>query len=164
MTISEADRQTLLKSQQGELDAVLMYNALADTVRDAGDAETFRTLAAEEGHHAAVFKGLTQQILTPKKTKAILLPLLYRALGRERLYPLIAKGEYSAVNTYAPVAEKYPEVESVKADEKRHGDTVLALLREDDRRDRPAIAMLAGAGVMLTGAALLCFRDHKKGV
>ncbi len=163
MTISEADRRTLLKSQQGELDAVLMYNALAETVRDADDAETFRALAAEEGHHAAVFKGLTQQILTPKKTKAILLPLLYRAFGRRRLYPLIAKGEYGAVNAYAPVAEKYPEVESVKADEKRHGDTVLALLREEDRPDRPASAMIVGAGAVLAGVAILFFRNHKKG-
>ena len=34
MTISKSDRKTLLKAQQGELDAVLMYNALADTVRE----------------------------------------------------------------------------------------------------------------------------------
>ncbi len=163
MTISEADRRTLLKSQQGELDAVLMYNALADTVRDPDDAQTFRTLAAEEGRHAAVFKGLTQQILAPKKTKAVLLPSLYRIIGKRRLYPLIAKGEYSAMDAYAPVAEKYPEIESVKADEKRHGDTVLALLREEDRRDRPASAMIVGAGAVLTGVAILFFRNHKKG-
>lgn len=163
MTITEADRKTLLKSQQGELDAVLMYNALADAVRDADDAETFRALAAEEGRHAAVFKGLTQQLLAPRKTKAVLLPLLYRVLGKEWLYPLIAQGEYSAVNAYAPVAEKYPEVQSVKADEKRHGDTVLALLREDGRRDRPAAAMIAGAGAVLAVAAVLCFRNFKKG-
>ena len=68
MSISKNDRKTLLKSQQGELDAVLMYNALADVVRDAEDAETFRILAAEEGRHAAVFRGLTQQILTPGKS------------------------------------------------------------------------------------------------
>ncbi len=132
--MSEHDRKTMLKSQQGELDAVLMYNALADVVRDAEDAETFRVLAAEEGRHASVFKGLTQQILAPRKTKAVLLPLLYRVIGKKRLYPLIAKGEYSAENAYAPVAEKYPEVRSVKADEKRHGDTVLALLQETGGR------------------------------
>lgn len=50
-------------------------------------------------------------------------------MGRKRLYPVIAKFEYNAVNTYQPVAEKFPEVESVKNDEKRHGDTVMALLK-----------------------------------
>ena len=45
------------------------------------------------------------------------------------LYPAIAQGEYAAVKTYAPVAENFPEVESVKNDEKRHGDTVKGLLK-----------------------------------
>ena len=47
------------------------------------------------------------------------------------LYPAIAQGEYAAVKTYAPVSEKFPEVESVKNDEKRHGDTVKGLLKEE---------------------------------
>ncbi len=122
------DMKTLLKAQQGELDAVLMYNALADKVKNKNDAETFRQLAAEEGRHAAVFKKLTNQTLKPKKTLATAVPLLYRVLGKKRLYPIIAKFEYGAVNTYRPVAEKYPEVESVKNDEHRHGDMVSELL------------------------------------
>ncbi len=126
--MNQNDRKTLLKAQQGELDAVLMYNALADAVRDPQDAETFRRLAAEEGRHAAVFKNLTGQTLKPKKTLATLLPILYRLLGRKRLYPIIAKFEYGAADTYAPVAGKYPEVQSVKDDEKRHGDAVTGLI------------------------------------
>ena len=50
--MNQEDLKTLRKAQQGELDAVLMYQALADTVRDTNDAETFKRLAAEEGHHA----------------------------------------------------------------------------------------------------------------
>ena len=127
-TNSVTDMPTLLKSQQGELDAVLMYNALAKVAKRKKDAETFLQLASEEGHHAAVFRELTGATLKPRKTKAILLPILYRIIGRKKLYPLIANGEYDAEKTYGPVAEKYPTVQSVKADEKRHGDTVLSLL------------------------------------
>ncbi len=36
--------------------------------------------------------------------------------------------EFDAAKKYEPVAAGFPEVESVKADEQRHGDTVLALL------------------------------------
>ncbi len=126
--LTDSQRKILLASQQGELNAVLMYNALARTVKDPADAETFRTLAAEEGGHAAVFKALTQETVKPKKTKAILLPLLYRLLGKERVYPMIAKGEYDAVKKYEPVVAQFPQVESVKNDEQRHGDIVLALL------------------------------------
>ncbi|WP_231365108.1 demethoxyubiquinone hydroxylase family protein [Treponema bryantii] len=120
----------LFKSQQGELDAVLMYNALAEVAKHQKDKDTFRQLAKEEGHHASVFHKLTQRELTPKHTKELLLPLLYRIFPRWILYPAIAQGEYVAVKTYAPVAEKFPEVESVKNDEKRHGDTVKGLLNK----------------------------------
>ena len=120
--------KVLLKAQQGELDAVLMYNKLADVVKDSDDAQTFRRLAAEEGHHASVFRGLTDTTLKPKKTLATVVPLLYRIIGKKKLYPIIAKSEYGAEDTYAPVAEKFPEIESVKNDEHRHGDTVMGLL------------------------------------
>ena len=131
--MKNTDTEILLKSQQGELDAVLMYHALADTVKDPEDQKVFRRLAAEEGHHAAVFKSITNRTLTPKKTKSVLLPLLYRILGKKRLYPLIAQGEYAAVKTYRPIAERYPQVQSVKEDEKRHGDTVAALLKKEGK-------------------------------
>ena len=128
MNRSDNDRKILLKSQQGELDAVRMYQALAEVVKDTKDADTFRKLAAEEGHHAAVFHGLTNENLKPKKTLAILMPILYKIIGKKRLYPLIAKGEYAAAENYAPVVEKFPVIESVRKDETRHGDTVASLL------------------------------------
>lgn len=126
--ITDKEMKVLLKAQQGEIDAVPMYLALADVVKDEKDAQTFRQLAAEEGHHAAVFKTLTKQTLKPKKLKALALPLLYRLLGKKRLYPLIAQGEYAVVKTYQPVVERFPETGSVRDDEKRHGDIVMALL------------------------------------
>ena len=128
MNRSDNDRKILLKSQQGELDAVLMYQALAEVVKDTKDADTFRKLAAEEGRHAAVFHGLTNENLKPKKTLAVLMPILYKIIGKKRLYPLIAKGEYAAADNYAPVAEKFPVIESVRKDETRHGDTVASLI------------------------------------
>lgn len=128
--ITEKEMKVLLKSQQGEVDAVPMYLALAKAVKDEKDARTFRQLAAEEGRHAAVFRSLTGQTLQPKRLKAVMLPKLYKLLGRKRLYPLIAQGEYAAVKTYRGVAERFPETASVREDEKRHGDTVMALLRE----------------------------------
>lgn len=126
--ITKKEMKTLLKAQQGELDGVAMYRALSKTVRDEKDAETFRKLAAEEGHHAAVFRKMTGKKRKPRKWKGFMLAAAYRVIGKKKLYPLIAKGEYAAEKKYAPVVERFPEVKSVQADEKRHGDTVLALL------------------------------------
>ena len=132
MEISKEDMKSLIAAQQGELDAVLMYNALAKKVKDEKDAETFKQLAAEEGHHASVFKSLTNKVLKPKKTLAILVPFLYKLIGKKRLYPIIANSEYGADKNYAPLAEKFEIIQSVKSDEKRHGDTVMSLLEKKD--------------------------------
>lgn len=133
--ITDREMKVLLKAQQGEMDAVPMYLALAEVVKVEKDAQTFRRLAAEEGHHAAVFKTLTRQTLQPRRLKAVMLPKLYKLLGKKRLYPLIAQGEYAAVKTYRSVVERFPETASVRDDEKRHGDTVMALLNSQENCD-----------------------------
>lgn len=118
----------LLFAQQGELDAVLMYNELAKKVKDEKDAAAFRQLAAEEGRHAAVFHNYTKKTLKPKKTKAIFVPMMYSLVGRKVLYPIIAKAEYDAAEKYIQLVSIFPDVESVMNDETRHGDTVKGLL------------------------------------
>ena len=131
MEITKKKMKVLLKSQQGELDAVLMYNALAKVVKNTSDAQTFLQLAKEEGQHASVFHKLTNRVIRPKKTKAILLPILYKIFGSNFLYPKIAQGEYAAEKNYASLTDCFPEVLSVKKDEKRHGDTVMGLLKKE---------------------------------
>ena len=118
----------LLCSQQGETNAVLMYKRLAQVVKTERERETFLQLAREEGRHASVFHAYTKQSLRPQKTMAVVLPLLYRLLGKKRLYRMIAKGEYDAAVGYEHLIADFPEVESVRNDEKRHGDLVSALL------------------------------------
>ena len=118
----------LLRSQQGELNAVLMYQRMAEVVKTERERETFLQLAKEEGHHAQVFHAYTQKVLQPKKTMARILPILYRLLGKKRLYRLIAQGEYDAAAQYEHLIQDFPEVASVKADETRHGDMVSALI------------------------------------
>jgi len=129
MIVRSKDLKTLLKAQQGELDAVLMYNALSKVAKDPADAAVFKQLAAEEGGHAAVFYRFTERKILPNPAKAIALPIMYKTLGRKKLYPIIAKGEYDAVKKYEAIADYYPEVAAIKDDEQRHGDTVLGLLK-----------------------------------
>ena len=118
----------LLRSQQGETNAVLMYKRLAQVVKTEREREAFLQLAREEGRHASVFHTYTKQVLKPQKTMSVILPLLYRLLGKRWLYRLIAKGEYDAAVAYEHLIADFPEVESVKNDEQRHGDIVSALL------------------------------------
>ena len=128
MTMTQEQFKELIRSQQGELNAVLMYQKLAKVVKTDKERETFLQLAKEEGRHASVFHAYTKEALKPKKTKAVIMPLLYRILGKKRLYKLIAKGEYDAATGYEHLIADFPDVESVKNDEKRHGDIVFGLL------------------------------------
>ena len=125
--IINGSMKALLYAQQGEVDAVLMYNKLADVVSEK-DAAVFRQLAAEEGRHASVFHNYTKTVLKPKKTKSVLIPLLYKTLGRDKTYRLIADGEYSAAEKYKTLVCTFSDVVSVMNDETRHGDMVKALL------------------------------------
>ena len=124
-----ADRRALRKSQQGELDAIAMYDKLAEQIKIEKDAAVFCRLSADESGHVEVFRSFTNMTLEPKQGKATLIPLLYRIIGREKTYRIIARGEYNAAKKYERILS-YPEVAGIQTDETRHGNTVLALIEE----------------------------------
>ena len=128
-SIRKKYRKILRKAQQGEVDAVLMYQKLAAKVKDEEDRKAFLRLADDEARHAQVFYHHTVRKLRPNPAKAIFIPLLYQLIGKEKLYPLIAKGEYDAAEKYKNIIADYPEVISVMNDEIHHGDAVMGLLR-----------------------------------
>jgi rubrerythrin len=127
--MTQNQRKELLRSQQGELDAVLMYQRLAKVVKTEKERDAFLQLAKEEGRHASVFHAYTKEVLKPRKTMARIIPLLYHLIGRKRLYRIVAKGEYDAAVGYEHLIADFPEVESVRNDEKHHGDIVSSLLK-----------------------------------
>lgn len=129
--MTSKQRKELLKAQQGELDAALMYKALADKAMLQKDKNAFRQLALEEGHHASVFHSYTAQPLKASRVKAVLLPFLYSLVGRKILYPVIAKFEYDAAKNYEHLIQDFPEVASVRDDETRHGDILTSLIKTD---------------------------------
>lgn len=150
MELSTKQREELLKSQQAELDGMKTYLKLTATIRNKKDAETFRQLAADEGRHAAVFRKYTGEILTPKNIQANAVVVFYHLLGKKLLYPLISRFEYAAIPKYERMEKAFPEVETVKNDEKRHGDKVKALLDNGEDRDKPWLPVLVvGAGLLL---------------
>ncbi len=120
----------LIKSQQGEIDAVPMYLKLSTIAPTDRIRDTFKQLAAEEGHHASVFFKMTNKTLQPRKIKAILLGVLAHVIGWKILLYFIAKGEYSAYRKYEGLIADFPEVNSVRDDENRHGDIMLAMRKE----------------------------------
>lgn len=128
-TLTKPQKKILKTAQQGEVDAVFMYERLAQVVTDEKDKAAFERLAADEARHAAVFEKYTGLTLKPNPTKAIMVPAMYKTMGKEKVYPIIAKGEYDAADKYKNIIADFPEVAEVMNDETYHGDAVLGLLK-----------------------------------
>ncbi len=127
--ITPAQMEVLIKAQQGEEDAVLMYQKLAEKVKDENDKKAFLRLADDEARHSSVFYKYTGKVLKANPAKSIMVPLMYKTLGKEKVYPIIAKGEYDAADKYKNIIAEFPEVETVMNDETHHGDAVMGLLK-----------------------------------
>ena len=118
----------LVTAQQGEEDAVYMYEQLAKIVRDDADLEAFLRLAGDEKRHSDVFRKYTCMDVKANPAKGIFVPLMYRVLGKKKVYPIIAKGEYDAAEKYKHIIDDFPEVVEVMNDEVHHGDAVKGLI------------------------------------
>lgn len=127
MNVSKKQMKILKKSQRGEADAVWMYRRLALRV-PGKDGMAFLRLANDEKRHEEIFYKYTGKRLRANPMKAFAVPLMYRLLGKEKVYPIIAKGEYAAAEKYKHIIADFPEVERVMNDEKFHGDAVMNLL------------------------------------
>ena len=126
ITMDQMD--ALVTAQQGEEDAVYMYEQLAKVVRDEADREAFLRLAGDEKRHSDVFRKYTCMDVKANPAKGIFVPLMYRVLGKKKVYPIIAKGEYDAAEKYKHIIDDFPEVVEVMNDEVHHGDAVKGLL------------------------------------
>ncbi|MBQ8994190.1 MAG: rubrerythrin [Oscillospiraceae bacterium] len=118
----------LLIAQQSELDAALMYLALAKKAKVQKDADTFRQIAADKKKHSEVFRSMTNTELKPNRKRAILIWVLYKLLGRKGLYPVLAVAEYRAHQRYDELARRYNSVRLVWNEQKKHGDKIVKLL------------------------------------
>lgn len=117
----------LLSAQKGEINAVLMYREFASITNDEKLKAIFLEAAADEGKHANTLKKYTNQKVTPSKSQAKLLGLLYRVFPKKLMFSIIAKGETAGGNGYKPYINDYPEFEEMMNDEYHHAEIFMNL-------------------------------------
>ncbi len=120
-------RKSLNKNQKGELDAVIMYRMLAKRMKTEKFAAAMERLAGDEQRHADAFKKLTGDTVKSSKLQGIAVCAVYRIIGRKKLFKLMAKFEYAALEGYKKFIPDFPELESVRLDEGKHGDALISL-------------------------------------
>lgn len=121
--------KALIGFQQGELDAVILYQALAKRMKDEETKQILLSIAADEGKHAAILRQYTETKLEPKPTLKNVSLLAHRIVGKKTLFKIMAKFEYNAANNYAPYFEKYPRIrDEITPDETKHGNLLMSLI------------------------------------
>lgn len=130
MPLTDKEKKMLIKAQQGEMDAVLVYNNLARVVKNKAVKDQLKLMAAEEGKHASILKTYTGEVLKPKAGKSMMVLLLYRIIGFKQLAKIMSKNEYKAATNYESLVEKFKKVKELISDEKKHGALILKLSEE----------------------------------
>lgn len=120
----------LLPFQQQELDAVIMYKALALKMKNMQDRELLEELAACEGKHAALLKQLTGRTLKPRSTLKNLVLCSYSVIGKKLLFRIMAQIEKAAYKSYMPFFNDFPITVEIAEDEIRHGEDLLCVLKK----------------------------------
>lgn len=120
--ISRKKKVQLIKAQQGELDAVIVYRKLAEAADDKNSKKTFLRIAADEGKHASILKKYTHETLQAKNFKAIVVSSLYKILGSQFTLQLLEKGELKAVEGYSQLVAEFPNLGEIIRDEALHAN------------------------------------------
>lgn len=126
--MTDEQKIMLLKAQQGELDAVKLYQRLAEIVKHEKGKNLFLEVAADEGKHAKLLKSYTNIALKPKGIKASVVVLLYKLIGHNFVMGLLQKGELKSINVYQGLVDDFPKIQEIIDDEARHAEIARALL------------------------------------
>ncbi|GKX68600.1 ferritin family protein [Inconstantimicrobium mannanitabidum] len=122
LVIETNEKIKLIKSQQGELDAVILYKKLSAVIKETEYKEIFLKIAADEGKHAGILRSYTQENLKPKGGKAAFIIIMYKVLGLKFTLRILSKGEIKAANEYAFLVNKFHKINEIMKDEQRHGE------------------------------------------
>ncbi len=124
------NKRIYLTFQQSELDAVKMYQALADRAPEESERQKLLQLGAVEGRHAAILSKITGvHDLRPTDSMAKLLCRIDDLVGRKGTYLLLAAGEYGASWLYKPLARVQSTLIEVGKQEAEHAVELLRLIQ-----------------------------------
>lgn len=119
------DAKKLIIFQQEEVNAVIMYKALAKKMKTENEKSMLEELAACEAKHAAILKKLTGRTLKPHTALKNLVMCGYTVIGKKALFKIMAKAEKAAYKLYEPFFSDFPTTVEIANDEVDHAEKLL---------------------------------------
>jgi VIT1/CCC1 family predicted Fe2+/Mn2+ transporter len=151
--LDEALRKKLLSAQKSEITEHIIYQKLAEAIKDEQNRPVLERISRDELKHHDFWKRHTAEEVPPSRFRIGTYYLISRLLGITFGLRLMERGEDEAQNFYREIAEKVPGAQDVIKDEVRHEKELLDLI--DEERLKYAGSMVLGlndALVELTGA------------
>ncbi len=145
--------QELLTEQKNEITSYLIYKKLSETVRDASNRQTLKTISDAELVHYNALKSITHTNVKPRRLYAAFFYIVARLFGLTFGLKLLERGETDATDSYRKLASSHPEVAVFADDEEVHEQQLIAMINEEKLKFVGSIVLgLNDALVELTGA------------
>ena len=150
--ISDAILKALYAAQVNEETEAIVYKRLSVSVKDSKMSEVLLRISQDETAHCKFFKGLTHKEAGPNNWKVFKYFWTAKIFGVTFALKLMENGEAGAQINYKKIAESFPGIAKVIADEERHEHELIELLDEEKLRYVGSVVLgLSDALVELTG-------------
>ena len=151
--LSDFALELVTKMQQSELTESVIYKKIAGFAKGEENRKTLLRLSREEKAHYQIWKNYTGIEMKPEGRKVFKYTLIARLLGFTFAVKLMEKGEETAQDEYALLAEEIPESAAIRQQEEEHEKALLAMLDEEQLQYVGSMVLgLNDALVELTGS------------
>lgn len=129
--MNEQHLQKVLEFQKDEITGHLLYDRLADRLKDAGNAKILREMAAAENSHYIFWKKISQKDVAPDHLKIFFYTLIFRLLGLTFSVKLLEKGEKAGAAEYEAFDAVVPGAAKLGREEEEHEEALVGMIHED---------------------------------
>ncbi|NLE83583.1 MAG: rubrerythrin family protein [Chloroflexi bacterium] len=150
--IDEKTLAAIIEFQQDEINDHVIYNAIANDLKDENDAKTIRKLAADELRHTEFWEKYTGKVAKPQKIVTGFFGFLSKVLGYTFVIKLLENREEKTISAYKSLEGTIPGIDWLIRDEEEHEASLIAMLDEPHLKYAGSIVLgLNDALVELSG-------------
>ena len=146
-------KEKILRIQRNEITEQVIYQRLANILKDRNKAEILRKIAKEELSHYDFWNNFTQETTTPDRLKILFYVFISKVFGLTFGLKLMESQEIIAQDVYDKLRTVSDGVDKIINDENKHENQLIDLIDEERLKYASSVVLgLNDAMVELTGA------------
>ncbi len=146
-------KKEILSFQKNEMTDHLIYEKLANSMKNTHNRKVIERISADELRHHNVWKKYTGEDVKPSMLKVWKYYLISRILGITFGIKQMEKGEEGTQEAYSRIATRIPEARKIEHEENVHEKELIGMINEERLKYVGSIVLgLNDALVELTGA------------